>query len=296
MDILSKFESVEVDVDTRISDTDKVYCEAHQQAYEAALSCFHELEYIWDDMYSRQIELLSAIGRGYTTYLSSEADLNISTDSIHNHIKTLHRKFLGNILNHFNDTYHITIDSLDADEHLFPCKPSDRSYDKDLQQKYEDEILNFVLYYENIVNFIFMQMDGRKFDEQAFHELKEKCSSAAWIGDRKKARFEIKKNILYFNNGCLFSTLYSSSPWELLDSTKAILRGIAHFETGDFTVYPYSFDSLLGYGRRATDLFEFSTCKKVRQLKMFKNGRVDIKFASEQYVRQFCDKYLGFAG
>lgn len=293
MDILAKFEAVEVDADMRISDTDKVFCEAHQQAYEAALSCFHELEYIWNDMYSRQKELLSTVERRYTTYLSSEGDLNISTDNILDHIKALHRKFLGNILNYFNNTYHITIDRLAADEHLFPCKPPDRSYDKDLQEKYEDEILNLVLHYEDIVNFIFMQMDGRKFEEQAFHELREKCSTAAWIEDRQKARFEIKKYILYFVYGCSFSTLYSSSPWELLDSTKEILRGIAHFETEDFTAYPYGFDCLLGYNRCTTDLFEFTTGKKVRQLKMFKNGRVDIKFANEQYVRQFCDKYLG---
>lgn len=293
MDLLAKFESVEVDADTRISDTDKVFCEAHQQAYEAALSCFHELEYIWEDIYSGQINLLSSMKRGYATYMSSEGNLDISTDKIHNHIKSLHRKFLGNILNYFNDTYHVTIDRLAADEQLFPCKPSGRSHDRELQMKYEDEMLNLVLYYEDIVNFIFLQMDGRKFDEQAFYELKEKCSTAAWIGDRQKARCEIKKNILYFNSGCSFSTLYSSSPWELYDNTKAILRGIAHFETGNFTVYPYGFDHLLGYGHCDTDLFEFSTSKKVKHLKMFKNGRVDIKFASEQYVRQFCDKYLG---
>ena len=76
-------------------------------------------------------------------------------------------------------------------------------------------------------------------------------------------------------------------------SFKEILKGIAHFETGRFALLPHGFDSLLGYRHSGSDTVEFSTCSKVSQLKMFKNGRVDIKFASEAIARQFADDYLG---
>ena len=56
---------------------------------------------------------------------------------------------------------------------------------------------------------------------------------------------------------------------------------------------PYGFDSLLGYRHSGSDTVEFPTCSKVIQLKMFKNGRVDIKFASAAIARQFADDYLG---
>lgn len=292
MDFLSKFGTVEIAADSRISEIDKTFCKAHQKAYEAAISCFHELEYIWYDITDRQVNILSGIESGYATYLSSE-DIDISASKIITHIKGLHNKFLGNLVSYFNSKYHISIDEFTVAENSLPPKPSDKAYDKEIQEKYEGELLNLILHYEDIVNFIFAQMDGRGFSEQAFHELTEKCHAAAWNSYQKKANFEVKKSVLQFSYGCSYSSWYSSSNWELIDGVKNILRGIAHFETGDYGIYPYGFDRLLGYGRCAADVFEFPTSKKVQQLKMFKNGRVDIKFSSEVYARQFSDKYLG---
>ena len=34
MDLLTKFENVEMKADTRISESDRIFCEAHQAAYE----------------------------------------------------------------------------------------------------------------------------------------------------------------------------------------------------------------------------------------------------------------------
>lgn len=38
MSLLEKFDAVVVQADNRISETDKYFCETHQEAYEAALS------------------------------------------------------------------------------------------------------------------------------------------------------------------------------------------------------------------------------------------------------------------
>ena len=38
---------------------------------------------------------------------------------------------------------------------------------------------------------------------------------------------------------------------------------------------------------------EFPTCEKVKQMKMFKNNRVDSKFRTSEYAGQFAGKYLG---
>lgn len=292
MDILSKFEAVQVTADIRISEMDRNFCEAHQKAYEAALSCFHELEYIWEDISDRQRALLSGVETGYAAYLYSEGNIDISTDKISDHIKELHGKFLRNLVNYFNNTYHITIDCCVAENMFLPQVPSDKRRNEDALKKQESEMLNLILHYEDIVNFIFIQMDGRGFDEQAFHELHEKCHDAAWNSNQKKANFEVKKNVLQFSYGCSYSSFYSSSHWALTDQVKDVLRGIAHYETGVYGTYPSGFNQLLGY-RCTDDLFEFPTSQKVNQLKMFKNNRVDIKFASEHHVRQFCDKYLG---
>ena len=38
---------------------------------------------------------------------------------------------------------------------------------------------------------------------------------------------------------------------------------------------------------------EFPTCEKAKQIKLFKNNRVDLKFHSPEYAEQFINKYLG---
>ena len=43
---------------------------------------------------------------------------------------------------------------------------------------------------------------------------------------------------------------------------------------------------------KTTPLFEFS-CDKLKQLRMFKNQRVDLKFTSKAYANQFAAEYLG---
>lgn len=50
---------------------------------------------------------------------------------------------------------------------------------------------------------------------------------------------------------------------------------------------------MIGYRDSESDLVEFTTCEKVKHLKMFKNGRVDLKFTSERYAEEFIEKYLG---
>ena len=41
------------------------------------------------------------------------------------------------------------------------------------------------------------------------------------------------------------------------------------------------------------DLWEFESCKKLEKIRLFKNGRMDIRFASEGCAREFVSHYLG---
>lgn len=81
--------------------------------------------------------------------------------------------------------------------------------------------------------------------------------------------------------------------WTVQDSMKNILCGLAHYETGVHNLFPLGFSDLIGYRDSESDLVEFTTCEKVKHLKMFKNGRVDLKFTSERYAEEFIEKYLG---
>ncbi len=74
---------------------------------------------------------------------------------------------------------------------------------------------------------------------------------------------------------------------------REILRGAAHFETGDFHSFPRGVPELLDGKSQTVDFVDWPSCEKIKSLKMFKNGRVDLKFSSEGFAGEFVQKYLG---
>ena len=74
---------------------------------------------------------------------------------------------------------------------------------------------------------------------------------------------------------------------------KKILRGLAYFESEILGYYPAAIENLLGYSRLEDPRVEFTSYTKLHSLRMFKNGRVDVKFKNKNYADQFASEYLG---
>ena len=293
-ELLKKFSAVEVKADNRITQADKAFCEKQQEAYETAISCYQELDFFWDDMVKKQKEILGADNhRSSHDYLHSDK-IRISKSDISSHIQSLHTDFIDVIVNHFTSTYKVSVSAYDIKNSLLPDKPGDR-WDEEKWEAYEKQMQTIIVRYENIVDQIILRLDGRSFSEQAFYELTNNCHKAAWDLNRQKPVFEQKKDTLRFTGYfCSFSCYaYSSDKWELTAAMKSIMRGASHFDSGSYDTIPYNLRELLGYGSSAFDLVEFPDCTKLVQLRMFKKGRVDLKFASPEYAEEFIDRYLG---
>lgn len=290
MDLLKKFESVEIKADNRITETDRAFCEKNQAAYEAAIQCFKELTFFWNDMEERQTELLGDRKQPFFhNYLSSEDGPSISQEAINRHIESLHSSLVKTITQYFNTVYHMSICSWDIVKALVPEEPE--HCDRETRKAYHEQMQSLVIRYQDIVEQLILRLDGRSFTEQAFHELFVKCHSAAWNTTRNEAKFERKKDTVQFKNW--FCSFDEYLDWSLNDGMKNILLGAAHFETGCYDGFPASLSSVLEYRRFSVDIVEFPGCKKLRQFKMFKNGRVDLKFTSESCAEEFVSKYLG---
>ncbi len=299
MNLLEKFDHVEIQSDQRISESDRKICEAHQNAYKNAATTLQELSCYWESMIEMQTDLLEGTGSEITTYLSSHECISLSMDLIHAQIIANHTTFINSIVSYFNKAYHTSIPCICIVAALIPPEPEkagcDRDAYKEKYRQYEKDLLELSLNYKDILEQIFIKMDGRDFVSQALYELKERCCLAAWFSYRTAAKFEQQKNILRFQNyGCNYSYRYSEDVWTLSKALQTILYGIAHFETGSFTALPCGFFTLLGYQGSKEDTHKFTGCKKIEQLKMFKNGRVDIRFTSEAYAGKFIEDYLMF--
>ena len=300
MDILSKFAVVKVKSVQRITEEDQKFCTAQQAAYESAKAVLSELHFFWEDALQTQGRILADTDTPKTQYLTSYDELKISPEKIQDQTNKLHSTFIQQLVSYFNHLYRISLSYTDIAEKLIPQPPKYQySYEKkeDAYIKeyeiYETKLANLTLTADSILKEIFSQMDGRGLAEQALFELKSKCHNAAWSDYHKAPKYELHKDILRFAGyACSYSDYRHSSPWELSSGLKDVLRGIAHFETDTFSYIPENILSLLSYSH-PYDLTTFPNCKKVKQLKMFKNGRVDIKFSDAELAKKFVENYLG---
>lgn len=289
MSFLSKFSHVEVKADARISETDKQFCEAHQQAYENAISLLYELKFFWENMLESQKEILQPVGeKSYQQYLVDGSNISLSLPEIQKQIRHTHEILIEKIVDHFSGVYCIALSRSDVKEALLPERPKDRwgtKYDEQLE-KYEQEIENLKLHYDQIIEQIFIQTDGKGLWEQAEHQLKVRCREAGH--SYRGPNYTLKKHTLQFSYGV-------SSDRTTSNSTKDIFRGLAHFETGKIGIIPDEFTKLFHY-RLPDDTIEFEHTKKVLKIRAFMNGRLDIRFTEEAYAVQFAKEYLGMAG
>lgn len=295
MDLLQKFADVEIKEDARITKADKDFCTAHQAAYDNARSALPELLCMWEDMQSQQTELLASTDTFSTFYLTSRDNIKISKEAIRKQTFSLHSLFIGKLVSYFNKTYHLSLSLTDIENNLVPQEPAGRWPDdyKDQVRKYTEAMQALSVSYTDVLDQIFLYTNGRELSDQALHELKEKCRRAAWNASSRQAKFIQKKcTLLLTGYACHYQDLYNGR-WELAQSTSNILRGIAHFETGDCLNIPLSINNIIGSYSLVYNVYEFGDCKKVLSLKLYKNNRVDIKFSTESYARQFVNEYLG---
>ena len=286
---LSKFSAVEVKSDTRISESDKRFCEAHQQAYENAISLLYELKFFWESMLESQKQILAPVGeKRHQQYLVDGSNLSLSLPEIQKQIRHTHEVLIEKIVDHFSSIYTISLSRSDVKKALLPESPGDRwsSHYEERLEKYEQEMENLQLHYDKIIEQIFIQTDGKGLWEQAEYQLKERCREGA--SSWGSPDYTIKKHTIQFSRAV-------HGDRSLYNSTKDILRGLAHFETGQLGVIPRDFTCLFDY-RLPWETFECDDCKKVKKIRAFLNGRLDIRFTEDAYAVQFAKEYLGMAG
>ena len=291
MDLLEKFARVEIRADTRITEADRAFCQKHQQAYRAALTLFRQLLALWRDGEEQQRIALSnpeAPSAAWSQYLTSKKFPALDTVQIRGHISTLHRTFIETVTAYLNATYHLTIDAGMIEEKLVPVAEDDQE---------GGDPSDLLLRYEDIIELVLSWFDGRSFSEQAPYEMVTKCHRAAWKESDHTQKFVQKKSVITFpSSACSFGYSYTRGcdEWTFRDGIKDVLKGLAHFETGAFDEYPDDLDYLIPDDMVIRyDEWEFENCEKLERIKLFKNGRMDLRFTNEGYARQFAAEYLG---
>jgi len=296
MELLRKFAAVEVKADCILSTDDRQYCKSQQAAYEAALASFWELSFFAADMKKEQVELLGPQkgNARFHDYLTSSDGPNLSMDAIQAHIEYLHMDFIETLIRYFNESYHMSVNSEEICKVILPEDPeSPAGCTKAAAAYYRKQMRELTVRYQSVVEQINLRLDGRSLAEQGLYELYERCHAAAWDVPKKSPQFEVANGTIRFlGNFCNYGCIVCEQ-WKLYESMRDILRGAAHFETGNFYSFPRNIPDLLKGKSLTVDFIDWPSCEKIKSLKVFKNGRVDLKFSSEKIAREFVQKYLG---
>ena len=297
MNLMEKFSAVEVRPADCVTEVDRQFFQRQQKIYQDAAEGFYRIALLWTDMCDNQKSALSTPendwdGKWKQKYLVSQWWPEVKTGAMMKHISSLHREFISTVVSYLNDTYHLTLDVDDVKNGLLPEEPYYSGREETLDRF---TLTPVVLRYEDAIEMILSWFDGRAFAEQGPYELVERCHQAAWREKDHQANFEQKKNLVKILAGtCSYGYYGSCSQWHIYPAGKDILKGLAHFETGAFDQYPDGIDDLLSEDEYLWyDLLEFEDCEKLEKIRLFKNGRMDIRFTNEGCAREFVSTYLG---
>ena len=290
MGLLDKLEQVEIKADSRLPEDDLMFCETQQQAYDESRRALREIRQQWKKALQAQKDLLGTSSDGSLPYFGSNYRFGIT--DINRELEKLHSKFISELTGHFNTKYRMTISVGAIQEHLIPTEPDPYKCDKDTSNEYHRTLRALALHYEDVVDQMFIQLDGLSFVERAFQELRTKCHKAAYWSN-SNAGYDRKGDTLRFGGYfCSCDERWGREEWRLAERMQDIFTAVAHYETNTFGRFPAGFSELLGYSDVSTSLLQFSTCRKLVHLRMFKNGRVDLKFKTAALAKEFAETYL----
>ena len=263
--------------------------------YKRQESCraLREIRQQWKKAIQAQRDLLGIGQDGSLPYFGSNYRFGIT--DLNRELEKFHSRFISELTQHFNEKYSVTISTDAIKEHLIPAEPDPYRCDMDTSKEYHRNLRALALHYEDVVDQMFIQLDGLSFVERAFQELRTKCHKAAYWSN-SNAGYDRKGDTLRFGGYfCSCDERWGHEEWRLAERMQDIFTAVAHYETNTFGRFPAGFSELLGYSDVSTSQFQFPTCQKLVQLRMFKNGRVDLKFKTASIAKEFAETYLDYS-
>lgn len=318
MSLMEKFSAVEIKADNRISADDKAFCLRQQEAFDKAGPALQKVAEAMAAAKAEQAGILTADEDFIDRYVGGDCDV----DGVYDTMKKRNRTFISTVVNYFSRKYSVELDEHEIEKHLIPTGPKEpnlpwggyRSMSEDEiasyrqvldaykveKDKFEQSLRTLPLRYEQVVDEIFVQLGGFSFQERAMNEFLRLCWDTShhrnWRSDQYEEEFEIKNDVLRLTGSWVYcdENKWMSNPvpeYKPSQSLTTILDALVHYEVGKFKGGAQWFPELFKYDTQENQ-FEIAYMSKIKNIKLFKNGRVDIKFRSAAFVQEFVEQYL----
>lgn len=262
--LLSKFAAVKVESTSLISESDRAVCESMESKYRAYI-----------EFMSGAVEYVELYGVGYS---GAEYDYDTPerfTKKLNEQIGKAKNHFIHDVCWHFQKTYNVTIDT------------------NTIRDKYDHAVT-----YTQIVDEIIVQLDGLNFTDKALQEIKDSLRESTYNKWREQSYVSVKSSKVSIDDFLYFESSWGRNGGYYMrsdDKARNLCAALSHFETGSTEILN-GFNWLYQRYDARTDWFEtheFDWLTKFQSIRMYKNNRLDLKFASPELAQQFAHEYLG---
>ena len=261
LDLLEKFETVEIKNNTRLAEEDLRFCEQQHELYIKVLKHYRNMFSALQEFKKRDNEFYNSVkendyysGGNYICQIYSHEFVKADKEDFKKTVERTHNIFIRQINGYFRNKYNVSIEEKDFEDYSKFEKPEDpdkgwrrRQTDEELEQalarrkeyeakldNYLDNIINAEMHYSPIIDDIFNSLDGFSFTEKADKEIKDAAKEAVknkWTGELKytvnNGRISFSK--ILFSHKCSVFKRYEIS----LDSSdyKSILKALTYFDS-----------------------------------------------------------------
>lgn len=275
----SIFDNIEIENNTRLSQDDFNEMEKLQEQYNKILSYVTDEEQRINDM-----EELS--------YFSSEGDFTKKglLSTLYTKLCNSGNNFITDIIYHFQTKYNITLKNnfeKDQRDRKISTYQIEKNMYKDIVDFYKETNYNIIL------DDIFNQLGGFTFTEKEDQEIKE--SVKGLLKNYSKERITVKVIGNKIKDTSFFRT---EEKWgfhidyRYTDDFKKLFRGLQHFDSSKIKDQCEIITGLVsGNNIKCIDIHELNG-DKVKSIKLFKNGSIEIGFkdglTAIEFSKQYC--------
>jgi len=286
MSLVDKFSNFEVKTEERVSAEDKNYLDKLQELYDGTLTYYRRVFALYNEEKRKYTNDVVKLIGNYNCVFADNMDVNKRACE-------LQIGFTNQIYSYFCNKYKITIENDNK-------KAEEKKYDSykyygELPKELIDELYERQTY-DTVLDDIIQKLGGMTFNELSVQQIKDRMKKAAFCYD--KWRIEVKNATVKFDGAYVskewYQDKYKVHRGEFLavlpDALSLFMIGSPNCcHMGFMRKYEIELDE-----DEMKQGIEFPSGLKLKSMKFFKNGRLDMKFETPEYARAFAREYCGY--
>lgn len=279
--IFNKFQNVKIENTERVSKEDKQFCIEQQEVYNQGIkltdSFIEQLIPLLEE--SRELSKKSNIN-SYSSSHKTALYHFYSIKEFEDKKQSMKNDFINFTIWYFRDKYNVTIDI------------------EKVQKKYKD---TSIITYDNILDEIFLQLNGLTFIEKEENEITSKLKEYSRSYRDNNQRTRVTKSKV------MIDSFVAMDSWDIKwggtvkvhynyeSNLVDLVKGLKHFTKGTTKLSKEEYSFARETLRNNVGEVHNVNYDNVESIKIYKNGKCEIIFSNSQYAKQFAKKYLSLS-